>query len=114
MSHKRDPRALRKLAEQVADLADFGDLLAFERRDIVTSLNHSRLASMTYPNGFVVNDNYSSSLNDSISRLSSLSDTSKKSSDTSYSRRRGDRAGGPLAVCCRLRARAVCFNSCPM
>src|SRR5262249_12421308 len=38
--------------------------------------NHSRLVSMTYPNGRVLNFNYSSGLNDSISRLSSISDTS--------------------------------------
>ena len=37
--------------------------------------NHSRLVSMTYPNGKVLNFNYSSGLNDSISRLSSLSDS---------------------------------------
>jgi RHS repeat-associated protein len=38
--------------------------------------NHSRLTSMTYPNGKVLTYNYSSGLNDTISRLSSLSDTS--------------------------------------
>ncbi len=38
--------------------------------------NNSRLVSMTYPNGYVLNYNYSSGLNDSISRLSSLSDSS--------------------------------------
>jgi RHS repeat-associated protein len=38
--------------------------------------NHSRLTSITYPNGKVLTYNYSSGLNDSISRLSSLSDTS--------------------------------------
>src|SRR5262249_46027184 len=37
--------------------------------------NHSRLVSMTYPNGKVLNFNYSSGLNDSISRLSSLCDS---------------------------------------
>src|SRR5262249_51654654 len=36
--------------------------------------NHSRLTSMTYPNGKVLTFNYSSGLNDAISRLSSLSD----------------------------------------
>jgi hypothetical protein len=40
--------------------------------------NHSRLTSMTYSDGFVVNRNYSSGLNDAISRLSPLSDASKK------------------------------------
>jgi RHS repeat-associated protein len=37
--------------------------------------NHSRLTSMTYPNGKVLNFNYSTGLNDNISRLSSLSDS---------------------------------------
>src|SRR5579884_2276357 len=38
--------------------------------------NNSRLVSMTYPNGYTLNYNYSSGLNDGISRLSSLSDSS--------------------------------------
>ena len=38
--------------------------------------NHSRLTSITYPSGYVLTFNYSSGLNDSISRLSSLSDSS--------------------------------------
>jgi YD repeat-containing protein len=38
--------------------------------------NHSRLVSMTYPNGRVLNYNYNSGLDDRISRLSSLSDSS--------------------------------------
>lgn len=38
--------------------------------------NHSRQTSLTYPNGRVVNYNYSTGLNETISRLSSLSDTS--------------------------------------
>jgi RHS repeat-associated protein len=38
--------------------------------------NHSRLTSVTYPNGKVLTRNYTSGLNDTISRLSSLSDTS--------------------------------------
>ncbi|MFO0847175.1 MAG: RHS repeat-associated core domain-containing protein [Gemmataceae bacterium] len=37
--------------------------------------NHSRLTSVTYPNGRVVNYTYSSGLNDTISRLSSLTDS---------------------------------------
>src|SRR5207237_3123893 len=37
--------------------------------------NHSRQVSMTYPNGRVVNDNYNTGLDDTISRLSSLSDS---------------------------------------
>jgi RHS repeat-associated protein len=38
--------------------------------------NNSRLTSMTYPDGYVVTYNYSSGLNSTISRLSSLSDSS--------------------------------------
>jgi RHS repeat-associated protein len=38
-------------------------------------VNNSRQTSMTYPGGYVLNFNYSSGLNDSISRLSSLSDS---------------------------------------
>jgi RHS repeat-associated protein len=38
--------------------------------------NHSRLVSMTYPNGRVLNYNYNTGLDSSISRLSSLSDSS--------------------------------------
>jgi RHS repeat-associated protein len=37
--------------------------------------NHSRLTSVTYPSGYVLTYNYSSGLNGSISRLSSLSDS---------------------------------------
>jgi RHS repeat-associated protein len=38
--------------------------------------NHSRLTSMTYPDGRVLNFNYSSGLDANISRISSISDTS--------------------------------------
>jgi RHS repeat-associated protein len=37
--------------------------------------NHSRLTSITYPNGKVLNYNYNAGLDNSISRLSSLSDS---------------------------------------
>ncbi|HEV3447791.1 MAG TPA: DUF4214 domain-containing protein [Gemmataceae bacterium] len=43
--------------------------------ELAGSANNSRLVSMTYPNGRVINYNYSSGLNDSISRLSSISDS---------------------------------------
>src|SRR5262249_36652237 len=46
--------------------------------------NHSRLVSMTYPNGRVLNDNYASGLDDTISRLSSISDTSATLENYSY------------------------------
>jgi hypothetical protein len=36
--------------------------------------HHSRLTSITYPNGKVLNYNYAAELDDAISRLSSLSD----------------------------------------
>jgi YD repeat-containing protein len=38
------------------------------------STNHSRLTSITYPNGRVITYNYASGLSDSISRLSSITD----------------------------------------
>src|SRR5258707_15627840 len=41
---------------------------------MVSSANHSRLVSMTYPNGRVLHFGYSSGLDDSISRLSYLAD----------------------------------------
>ena len=40
------------------------------------STNHSRLTSITYPNGRVITYNYSTGLNDNISRLSSITDGS--------------------------------------
>ena len=44
--------------------------------EMASGANHSRPTSMTYPSGYVLTANYSSGLNSSISRLSSLSDTS--------------------------------------
>ena len=38
--------------------------------------NHSRLVSMTYPNGRILNYNYNAGVDDRISRLSSISDSS--------------------------------------
>jgi len=38
------------------------------------STNHSRLTSITYPNGRVITFNYATGLNDNISRLSSITD----------------------------------------
>jgi RHS repeat-associated protein len=38
------------------------------------SMNHSRLTSITYPNGRVITFNYASGLNDNISRLTSITD----------------------------------------
>jgi RHS repeat-associated protein len=46
--------------------------------------NHSRLVSMTYPNGRVLNYNYNAGLDDSISRLSSISDSSATLEAYSY------------------------------
>src|SRR6202022_596968 len=48
--------------------------------------NNSRLVSMTYPNGRVLNSNYGTggSLDDRISRLTSLSDTSATLETYSY------------------------------
>jgi RHS repeat-associated protein len=46
--------------------------------------NHSRLVSMTYPNGRVINYNYNTGLDDTISRLSSISDSSATLEAYSY------------------------------
>ncbi len=46
--------------------------------------NHSRLTSVTYPNGKVLTYNYATGLDSSISRLSSLSDTSGTLESYSY------------------------------
>ena len=46
--------------------------------------NHSRIISMTYPNGRVLNYNYNSGVDDRISRLSSLSDSSATLEAYSY------------------------------
>ena len=46
--------------------------------------NHSRLVSMTYPNGRVVSYNYNSGVDDRISRLSSLSDSQGVSEAYTY------------------------------
>jgi hypothetical protein len=44
--------------------------------EMANGANHSRLISMAYPDGHVLSYNYATGLDDSISRLSSLSDTS--------------------------------------
>jgi hypothetical protein len=46
--------------------------------EISGGTNHSRLTSTTYPDGYVVNYNYSSGLNDTSSRLSDASKTALK------------------------------------
>jgi RHS repeat-associated protein len=43
--------------------------------EMASGANHSRLTSVMYPSGYVLTYNYSSDLNGSISRLSSLSDS---------------------------------------
>jgi YD repeat-containing protein len=43
--------------------------------EMASSANHSRLTKITYPNGKELNFNYGSGLNDNMSRLSSLSDS---------------------------------------
>jgi RHS repeat-associated protein len=52
--------------------------------EMPSGADQSRLTSMTYPDGYVLTYNYSSGLNDSISRLSSLSDTSGTLESYSY------------------------------
>ncbi|MDY3560569.1 hypothetical protein R5W23_001813 [Gemmata sp. JC673] len=43
--------------------------------EMASGANHSRLTSITYPSGYVLTYNYASGINDGISRLSSLSDS---------------------------------------
>jgi RHS repeat-associated protein len=51
---------------------------------MASGANHSRLISLTYPNGRVLNYNYASGLEDTISRLTSLSDSSATLEAYSY------------------------------
>jgi YD repeat-containing protein len=44
--------------------------------EMVGGANHSRPTSMTYPSGYVLTYDYASGINDTISRLSALSDSS--------------------------------------
>jgi RHS repeat-associated protein len=43
--------------------------------EMASDANHSRLTKITYPSGYELNYNYSTGINDAISRLSSLSDS---------------------------------------
>jgi YD repeat-containing protein len=43
--------------------------------EMASGANHSRLTKITYPSGYELNYNYSTGINDTISRLSSLSDS---------------------------------------
>jgi hypothetical protein len=52
--------------------------------DLSGGANNSRLTSMTYPNGRVLNYNYGSGLDSSISRLTSLSDSSATMEQYAY------------------------------
>jgi hypothetical protein len=52
--------------------------------EMASGANHSRLTSMTYPNGRVLNYTYSSGLDDSISRLSSITDSGTTLESYSY------------------------------
>lgn len=58
-----------------------------QNRSTAGGANHSRLTSMTYPNGWVVNYNYTSALDAPISRLSSMSDTSATLEGFDYPRK---------------------------
>jgi RHS repeat-associated protein len=50
-------------------------VVKYAYNEMANGENNSRLVSITYPNGYVLDYNYSAGLDDSISRLSSLSDT---------------------------------------
>ncbi len=52
--------------------------------EMASSANHSRLTSMTYASGYVVNYNYASGLDSNISRLTSISDSSNTLESLTY------------------------------
>ncbi len=52
--------------------------------EMASSANHSRLTSMTYASGYVVNYNYGSGLDSNISRLTSISDSSNTLESLTY------------------------------
>ena len=56
-------------------------------REMAGGANNSRLTSITYPNGYVLDYNYDSGLDSNISRISSLSDSSGHAADLQLSRR---------------------------
>src|SRR5262249_54154501 len=51
-------------------------VVQYAYNEMAGGANNSRLLSMTYPNGRVLNYSYASGLNSNISRLTSISDTS--------------------------------------
>lgn len=58
--------------------------LQYAYSEMSSGANHSRPTSMTYPDGRVITFNYASGLDDSISRLSSISDGSTTLESYSY------------------------------
>ena len=50
-------------------------VVQYAYNEMANGENNSRLVSMTYPDGYVLDYNYNSGLDDSISRLSSISDS---------------------------------------
>ncbi|WP_161968070.1 RHS repeat domain-containing protein [Fimbriiglobus ruber] len=62
------------VVNQVEDVYNGLDQLTGEYQ-AVGGVNNSRMTSTTYPDGYVVTDNYASGLDNTISRLTSLSDT---------------------------------------
>jgi RHS repeat-associated protein len=50
--------------------------IGYAYSEMASGANHSRLTSLIYPDGFTVNYNYASGLDNTISRLSSLSNSS--------------------------------------
>jgi hypothetical protein len=51
-------------------------VVLYSYQEMSGGVNNSRLNTITYPDGYVLTMNYSTGLNSTISRLSSLSDSS--------------------------------------
>jgi RHS repeat-associated protein len=67
---------IREWQEHGGAVSSSSPRVQYTYSEMAGGANHSRLVSLTYPNGRVVNYNYAPGLDDAISRLSSLSDAS--------------------------------------
>ncbi len=76
---KRDFNGLGQLVsewqEHTAVVTGSSPRVQYAYSEMAGGANHSRLTSIIYPNGRVLNYNYAAGLDDTISRLSSLSDS---------------------------------------
>jgi len=76
-------RAFNGLGQMIAEWQSHGGAvntsttpkIEYTYSEMASGANHSRLTGMVYPSGYVLTFNYASGLDDDISRLSSLSDS---------------------------------------